>query len=67
MVACRKLMQQGMHLISQQVHNKAVAVLGEASLCLVMVEQAGNHSGTELYWTEVGGDGEFIFGRKQSF
>lgn len=56
-----------MHLISQQVHNKAVAVLGEASLCLVMVEQAGNHTGTELYWTEVGGDGEFIFGRKQSF
>lgn len=67
MVACRKLKQQDMHLISQQVHSKAVAVLGEVNLSLVMVEKAGNHSGTELYWTEVGGDGEFIFGRKQSF
>ena len=51
-----------MHLINQQVQDKAVAVLGELNLCLVMVK-AGNHSGAEMG----AGDGEFIFGREQSF
>lgn len=59
-----------MHLISQKVQDKAVAVLGEQIPHLVMAEKAGSHSGTELHWAEVeGGDGEFIFfffGRKQS-
>lgn len=36
MVACRKLKQWNMHLISQQVQDKAVAVIGELNPCLVM-------------------------------
>ncbi|KAK4827783.1 hypothetical protein QYF61_021736 [Mycteria americana] len=50
-----------MHLISQQVQDKAVAVLGELNPCLVMVEKAGNHSGTELHRAEVkDGDGNLF-------
>lgn len=43
-----------MYLICHQVQDKAVAVLSEVNLHLMM-EKVNSHSGVETYQTEVGG------------